>query len=490
MKYYLPILLSMFCLIHVSMFGDVIIVDPDGSADFTTIQAAINDSGTVAGDVVIVRPGTYLENINLQGKAITLRSTDPTDPAVVTSTIIDGEGAGSVITCNSGEDPNTVISGFIIINGSGTFEGAPDCSGGGMYNYASSPTVTNCTFSGNIARYGSGMYNYRSSPTVTHCSFIGNTADRGGGMLNHHSSPTVTHCTFSGNNLGFSFDGPFYGGGMCNYSSSVTVTHCTFSGNTAPACSSSGFNYDSGGGIYNSASSVTVTYCTFSGNSADDFGGGICNRSDSNVTVSDCTFSGNTADLGGGMMNWGIMDLDAYVAISNCTFSGNTATDGGGIYNIESYSVMVSDCAFSGNTAADFGGGMCNHSFAPKIMNCTFSDNNATDGGGMHNYDSSSMVTNCIFSSNTATNFGGGMCNYDDSSPTVTDSYFCLNTPEAIEGSYTDAGGNNLQFCPPPKPIEPPLFGDSDGDGDVDMIDLAAFAANWLAGVNNQSFGN
>ncbi len=37
--------------------------------DFGTIQAAIDDPGTVAGDVVIVAQGEYFENINFNRKA-------------------------------------------------------------------------------------------------------------------------------------------------------------------------------------------------------------------------------------------------------------------------------------------------------------------------------------------------------------------------------------------------------------------------------------
>ncbi len=102
----------------------------------------------------------------------------------------------------------------------------------------------------------------------------------------------------------------------------------------------------------------------------------------------------------------------------------------------------------------------------------------------MGNWASSSpTVNNCTFSGNTANDYGGGMYIYNNSSPTVTDSYFCFNVPDAIGGEplHPNSGGNNMEFCPPPQPIEP--FGDSDGDGDVDMIDLAAFAANWLEGT-------
>ena len=58
--------------------------------DQPTIQAAIGVASN--GDVVIVAQGEYFENINFLGKAITVRSTDPTDPAVVAATIINGGG--------------------------------------------------------------------------------------------------------------------------------------------------------------------------------------------------------------------------------------------------------------------------------------------------------------------------------------------------------------------------------------------------------------
>lgn len=63
----------------------------------------------------------------------------------------------------------------------------------------SSPTVTNCTFSGNEAGDGGGMCNYDSSSTVTNCTFSGNDANSGGGMYNATSDPNVTNCIFWGN---------------------------------------------------------------------------------------------------------------------------------------------------------------------------------------------------------------------------------------------------------------------------------------------------
>lgn len=228
----------------------------NGNVDFcitTTIQAAINAATT--GDVLIVGPGTYVENINFLGKGITVRSIDPTDPSVVVSTIIDGGGIGSVITCESGEGPDTILSGFVVTNGLGN----PSFGGGGMFNAGSSPTVSHCTFTENSAGGspigGGGMLNVGGSPNVSYCAFFKNTAAHGGGMLNNSSDATVSDCTFRLNSASSS------GGGMAN----------------------------GGGG------SPTLTRCTFSANSAAD-GGGLLNDSTTDPILSRCTICANTVD--------------------------------------------------------------------------------------------------------------------------------------------------------------------------------------------------
>ena len=195
-----------------------------------------------------------------------------------------------------------------------------------MYNGASSPTLTNCTFNANTANYaGGGMFNSYSSPKVTNCRFNGNTADNGGGMFNPNSTPTVTNCTFTGNKAD-------YGGGMYNgINSSSTIANCTFSGNRAVY---------SGGGIYNDVSSPTVTQCMFSRNTGL-FGGGMYNNH-SDPTVTNSTFSGNSGTVfGGGLYNAGSMPL-----VTNCTFGGNTAAYGSGMYNYRSNSTVTGSILF------------------------------------------------------------------------------------------------------------------------------------------------
>jgi len=58
-------------------------------SQYGTIQAAIVASQD--GDVVIVSPGVYPEQVNFLGKDIAVRSTDPTDEEIVTTTIIEAD---------------------------------------------------------------------------------------------------------------------------------------------------------------------------------------------------------------------------------------------------------------------------------------------------------------------------------------------------------------------------------------------------------------
>jgi len=279
-------------------------VCPSGCT-YSSIQDAID--AAVDGDTVLVDDGTYTENINFLGKAITVISVNGPE-----STIIDGNASGSVVTFDSGEGTNSVLSGFTICNGVAD-------NGGGIYCDNSSPTITNCTISGNSAvSEGGGIYCTESSPTITNCTISGNSADRGGGIYCYgYSSPTITNCTINDNSA---WDG---GGIHCEVYSSPTITNCTISGNSAE-----GWDGDGGGISCWQESSPTITNCIISGNSAVSEGGGIYCEDYPSPTITNCTISGNSAGQGGG-----IFCYDSSPTITNCTISGNSAvSEGGGIY--------------------------------------------------------------------------------------------------------------------------------------------------------------
>ncbi len=115
-------------------------------ANYPTIQSAINAANN--GDTVLVGPGTYVENINFNSKAVTVTSSD--GPV---TTIIDGNHNGTVVTFNHSETAASVLSGFTIRNGfqSGGF-------GGGISVSSASPTISSNLITGNHAAAGIGIF--------------------------------------------------------------------------------------------------------------------------------------------------------------------------------------------------------------------------------------------------------------------------------------------------------------------------------------------
>ena len=314
-----------YCFVLVALLtvstaqADIIFVDVNcpgpgnGSVrdPYCSIQTAIDNA--VDTDEIVVAPGTYFETINFLGKAVWLLSSGGAEVTTIDANLPRGEFA-SVVTCDSGEGPDTVLDGFTITGGTGKdVFGAGITRGGGMYNFLSSPTVVNCDFIRNSAtESGGGMWNNSSSPTVNNCTFDGNSAVHplgvgfGGGISNRVSNPRVTNCTF------FMNSACIFGGAMSNSDSCPIVTNCRFTANTAG---------ESGGGIYSHGSSPTVTNCTFTGNTATHQGGGMRNSNSSDPTVTNCTFSGNSANTGGGMFN---SASSSTVTVTNCILWGDS----------------------------------------------------------------------------------------------------------------------------------------------------------------------
>ena len=353
-------------------------------------------------------------------------------------------------------DRSAILDGFTISGGNADGGTWPHWDGGGMYNDASSPSLTNCTFEGNSSTAGGGgMSNWTSSsPLLTNCTFEGNWSNlSGGGMFSDHSSPVLINCTFSGN---WAEDS---GGGMLNtWESPAELINCTFEGNSAN---------ENGGGVFNYASSPTLADCTFEGNSTDNKGGGVYNYSASPM-LTNCAFLGNSAQLGGGMYN----DTNSSPLLTDCALSGNSTVTGGGVFNYTNTAPVFVNCIFRDNSATSNGGGMYNWEALPVLTNCTFSGNSAGSmGGGMQNWYATPALTNCTFWGNQAGSGGGAMWN-THCSPTLTNCILWNDTsPEIydygdpsfvtysdVQGGYAGTGNINA----------PPLFVDPE-NGDFHL---------------------
>ncbi len=414
-KSFLVVMLSGVLLAGVTAEGQTVrYVNSNGDCAgstpcYASIQGAIDASSN--GDEIVVQPGTYYETINFNGKAINLHSSD--GPAV---TIIDANSLGTVVTCAGGEGPETMLQGFTITGGYGNSASGSD-SAGGMYNYSSSPTVTNCIFSGNTAvGRGGGMYNGNSAPTVTNCTFRENASEGGGGMVNQAgSNPIVENCRFITNTA-------IDGGGIFGEDSTVTVINSTFDGNRAE-----GSIQSHGGGVVNGSNNATrLVSCKLLGNHADDHGGGI-HMPAGTVIVINSMFSGNDAEVGGGIH----ARNNTSPQVSNCTFSLNAATEGGAIYSRDTSSPTVTNCVVWGNSGEALGGS--------GIPNVTYS---CVEGGceGIGNIDADPLFVD-----------SNGL---DDIPGTEDDNLRLLPGSPCI-----DAGSNGTV---------PPDTLDLDNDGDTD----------------------
>jgi hypothetical protein len=239
--------LFVLTFLAVSLYANstVITVDPNGTGDYPTIQAAID--AAVDNDVVVLNPGTYTGDENrdiiFPGKAITVRSTDPNNPDIVASTVIDCQGSETSphrgIFFDWEVDSSTILDGITITNGHADEGGAILCD-------------------------------LHAAPHIRRCRLINNTADRGGAILcntdNIIELPVVIDSCIIKNNTAIS-----EGGGIHTfYQNGLDLRNSVISGNKAGA---------DGGGIWmygnNGRNNVQIKNCTITGNSALNEGGGL-----------------------------------------------------------------------------------------------------------------------------------------------------------------------------------------------------------------------
>jgi hypothetical protein len=109
-------------------------------APYNLIQTAINAAAVNA--TILVSSGVYPENIDFHGKRIHLSGIQPDNTGFP---IIEGTGAGPLVSFTNHEDPNCVLQGFVLTRkGVGTTPA--------LYCHTASPTVTNCLIVGNITQ--------------------------------------------------------------------------------------------------------------------------------------------------------------------------------------------------------------------------------------------------------------------------------------------------------------------------------------------------
>jgi len=476
-------------------------VDGTGNGDYLDIQSAIDYS--IDGDTVIVRDGTYYEFIDFNGKAITLQSENGS-----ATTIIDGSNTGTVVTFNSGEESDSVFSGFTVANGNAA-------NGGGLQCYNSSPLIDNCVFQSNIAGNdgGGAHFDMGASATVANCTFQDNeTGLSGGGLIClNGSNLTISNCAFLGNSSSTSSGVHFGGGGLSNWNCTISLEDCIIDGNTSAK---------DGGGLYSKNNAITnLVNCSITNNEAILSGGGVSSiGSTSQTTLSGCSVSGNTAGLDGGGMQ--VVD-DGTINIEFSDINNNQAgRDGGGLIVIANFNIV--DSEFINNISNLNGSGiwMENMHAQQDIARCLFTGNESiTSGGAIYMDNISPTLTNVTISGNYAV-FQTGIYadgNITPSNPIIRnciiwdDTIFTYNSfpvyeYSCIEGSYAgtdvintdplfvDQATGNYHLLPASPCID---TGDPNSplDDDGSRADMGAFTSgvdsdsDGLSDINEVTFG-
>jgi predicted outer membrane repeat protein len=373
-------------------------------AKYPTIQEAIE--AAVNGDTVLVAPGTYVENIDFIGKAISVISSD--GPA---QTVIDGgnpqyPGLGAVVMFNNGENKDTLLEGFTIRNGTGYTIPPGKRAGGGIYGYNTGPTLSNNVVTENTADIGGGIYlkGLYDEHLITQCVISKNHAAQGGGIYCELTVPTIQFCKIEENMSGgielsmpylihgkvrdniikgnFNSDngGGIYSLGQIHFDNNVIIENCgksgggvfTHGGRLTNNVITHNTAFDAagqGGGLYAEWTETVVDGNYIAFNQAGHEGGGLFMKGGSLTSNVICYNVAGTVQepvaKGGGAS---LKSYFNFHEISNClVYNNHSFGRGGGIYVGSGFDIEINNFTLVGNTA-NSGTGICAGGWATVIL--------------------------------------------------------------------------------------------------------------------------
>jgi len=394
-------------------------VHPDGGGDYLTIQDAVDD--VVDGDIIELTDGVFsLWDGNADVNFLGKKITVRSQSGDPTACIIDCQGSSS--------NPHR---GFIF----GSGEDANSVLEGVTITHGFVPSSWTDYYGGGILCKNS------SSPTIKNCIISHNRAEgHGGGMLcAAYCAPEVNDCVFYHNTA---LDD---GGGLANFGSPA-IKNCLFLHNHTPA---------HGGGMTDMGSNVTISHCSFSHNTADTYAGGLSVFAEISCSLEYCTFSENSCRGEGGAIYIG---NGTQLYLTSCTLSDNE-----GDPNASGLAVTWNSSANLEDTIIAFGR-------KGEAVYCEV-------GAGC-----SATLICCDVYGNAGGDWIGCIAGQNGTNGNISlDPLFC-NRPAEDFTLHNDSPCDAVCGLMGAWPVGC-IYGDLDGDDDVDLMDFAIFAEHWLDSI-------
>ncbi len=295
-------LVLMLLLISRLSWAGMIELEADGSGDAPTVQEAVEMA--TSGDILVLSPGIYTGSGNVDvviaHKTLTLRSTDPNDPNIVASTIIDCNGSSNEphrAFDIQGHTVNVTLGGLTLVNGHGRITGGAikclgqstlkncmirNCSAGlggaifccSQWEGESDPVailtplrLIGCTLTDNRAYEGGAIYLGANRLELEQCTLQANRSTRHGGAL----AGAIGQIQM--NNVTLLANQAQYGGGLSSYACDVAMEDSILVGNRATRHGAGVYHQDSTSSEI--APSLTLDRCSITANQAQAEAGGV-----------------------------------------------------------------------------------------------------------------------------------------------------------------------------------------------------------------------
>jgi hypothetical protein len=400
--------------------------------DQPTIQAGINTA--LGGDTVLVADGLYYENISFLGKAITVAShfLVDGDTSHIFNTVIDGSQPedpdfGSVVSFTYGEDTTSILCGFTITGGTGTYLNDP--------------------YAGEM-RYGGGIAIMNSGAKI---------------MNNHIAYNSLSYPGLT--------DGGGIDAGDILSNEWVVILNNKISHNEVISDAPSTLPYmcGSGGiGIYCNARVVgnEITHNMVTGNNIGAAGGGAVFSTmegyprqlflyDNNISFNRVVSGSlnHRADAGGVVIYGEHPGVVAGNRISGNEISANYLCAGAGLkLTLTELSLSVENNIIDHNfySSGEFawGGGVIINGGAARLTGNLIYKNRAAQGGGVYIMltNGCSVLTNNTIVADTAELEGGGLYVRDDACAEVVNGIIWDNVADEGEQVYVFSGTADISY--------------------------------------------